>query len=72
MQRVLRQLARGETADAHCRSMSDHGGLTATLGALQRHGFLKNGRLTKAGRAAAAGKVVWPRMPKIGRISSAG
>lgn len=51
--RVLRNLAAGRPADAHCRTMSDHGGLTGTIASLYRRGWLEDGELTEAGRAAA-------------------
>jgi hypothetical protein len=51
--RVLRNLAAGRGADAHCRSMSDYGGLRGMLASLHRHGWLAGGELTEAGRLAA-------------------
>lgn len=52
--RVLRNLAVGLGANAHCRSMSDYGGLTGTLASLYRRGWLVDrNQLTDAGRIAA-------------------
>ena len=52
-QRVLRNLAAGRAADAHCRTMSDHGGLACTIVSLYRRGWLADGEITEAGRIAA-------------------
>lgn len=51
--RVLRNPAAGRSSDSHCRTMSDHGGLTGTMASLYRRGWLTDGKLTDAGRAAA-------------------
>lgn len=51
--RVLRNLASGRSAAAHCRSMSDYGGLTGTLVALRRRGWLDGEDLTETGWVAA-------------------
>jgi hypothetical protein len=52
--RVLRNLAAGRSAAAHCRSMSDYGGLTGTLASLYRNGWLvDNNKVTDAGLLAA-------------------
>lgn len=55
-QRVLENLAAGKPAGIHCRSMSDHGGLHATLASLHRTGWLSQGLLTESGRAAAGSR----------------
>ena len=51
--RVLRNLAAGRPAVAHCRTVSDHGGLTGTIASLYRRGWLAEGEPTEAGRSAA-------------------
>lgn len=53
--RVLRNLAAGRGAADHCRTMSDHGGLSGTIRSLYRRGWIAGagGEITEAGRIAA-------------------
>lgn len=53
--RVLRNLAAGRPSDFHCRTMSDHGGLSGTIRSLYRRGWIAGagGEITEAGRIAA-------------------
>jgi hypothetical protein len=52
MKRVLRSAYDKEPLDRHCRTQSDHGGLTSTIFSLRRRGLLDMRlKLTAAGRA---------------------
>lgn len=52
--RLLEALRDGRPCYDHCKSMSDHGGLRATMFWAQRNGFVswKTLKITKAGRKA--------------------
>lgn len=52
--RVLRNIAAGLGASAHCRQMADYGGLRGTLASLHRRGWLENDQITEAGRQVVA------------------
>lgn len=52
--RALENLAAGRRADAHCRTRSDHGGMSATLVCLHQSGWMDGDGITAAGRAAIA------------------
>jgi len=59
MIQVLKNLAAGLSAGNHCRTMSDHGGVTRVMYALRRRGLIDlNSNLTDAGREAAQAKGV--------------
>lgn len=51
-QRVLQNIAAGHSADAHCRSRSDYGGLSGTLVSLRKAGWLDDNGITDAGLTA--------------------
>lgn len=53
--RVLRNIAAGLSANHHCRSMSDYGGLRGTLASLHRRGWLSDNQITEAGRKVIEG-----------------
>lgn len=50
--RALENLAAGRRADAHCRTRSDHGGMSATLVCLHKAGWMDHDGITEAGRSA--------------------
>jgi hypothetical protein len=51
--RMLRNVKRGLSPNAHCRTQSEHGGADGTFRSLIRYGLLTGGgTLTKKGRAA--------------------
>lgn len=50
--RVLKNLATGLRADAHCVGRSEFGGLTATMASLYRAGLVDKAGITEAGRRA--------------------
>ena len=49
---VLENLAAGRPAGAHLRTMSDHGGFTATSASLYRNRWIDDDGITPAGLAA--------------------
>lgn len=51
---VLRNLAAGRSADYHCNTRSDYGGLRGTSASLYRRGWIADGQITAAGRAVLA------------------
>lgn len=63
--RVLEHLAAGRPSDWHCRTQSDHGGLSGTVVSLHRNGWMRDAEITDAGRAAIGLEPLAPTAPPL-------